>query len=61
MKRPHENEEEPYAYVTSSVGTPSQERMKKGIYKVKVKVKGAGNSKYKESAVKTVTFKVRVK
>ena len=35
--------------------------LKKGTYKVKVKVKAAGNGNYKASAVKTVTFKVRVK
>ena len=35
--------------------------LKKGTYNVKVKVKAAGNANYKESAVKTVTFKVRVK
>ncbi|MBQ2678002.1 MAG: leucine-rich repeat domain-containing protein [Firmicutes bacterium] len=35
--------------------------LKKGTYKVKVKVKGLGNSNYKASAVKTVTFKVKVK
>ena len=35
--------------------------LKKGTYKVKVKVKAAGNANYNASAVKTVTFKVRVK
>ena len=35
--------------------------LKKGIYKVKVKVKAFGNTNYKASAVKTVTFKVKVK
>ena len=35
--------------------------LKKGTYKVKVKVKAAGNTNYKASAVKTVTFKVKVK
>ena len=34
--------------------------LKKGTYKVKVKVKTAGNANYKASAWKTVTFKVRV-
>ena len=34
--------------------------LKKGTYSVKVKVKAAGNSKYK-SATKTVTFKITVK
>ena len=35
--------------------------LKKGTYKVKVKVQAAGNTNYKASAVKTVTFKVKVK
>ena len=35
--------------------------LKKGTYKVKVKVKANGNANYKASAVKTVTFKVKVK
>ena len=35
--------------------------IKKGTYKVKVKVKAAGNNKYKASAWKTVTFRVNVK
>ena len=35
--------------------------MKKGTYKVKVKVKAAGNANYKPSAVKTVTFTVKVR
>ena len=35
--------------------------LKKGTYKVKVKVKALGNANYKASAVKTVTFKVKVK
>ena len=34
--------------------------LKKGTYKVKVKVKALGNSNYKASTVKTVTFKVVV-
>lgn len=36
-------------------------RMKKGTYKVKVKIQALGNSNYKASAVKSVTFKVKVK
>lgn len=36
-------------------------RMKKGTYKVKVKVRALGNSNYKASAVKSVTFKVKAK
>ena len=35
--------------------------LKKGTYKVKVKVKAAGNANYKASAYKTVTFKIQVK
>ena len=35
--------------------------LKKGTYKVKVKVRAAGNSTYKPSAVKTVTFTIKVK
>ncbi len=35
--------------------------LKRGIYKVKVKVKALGNSNYKASTLKTVTFKVKVK
>ena len=35
--------------------------LKKGTYKVKVKVKAKGNAKYKPSAWKKVTFKVKVK
>ena len=39
----------------------TKKTLKKGTYNVKAKVKAAGNANYKESAVKTVTFKVRVK
>ena len=35
--------------------------LKKGTYKVKVKVKAKGNTNYKASAVKTVTFTIRIK
>ena len=35
--------------------------LKKGTYKVKVKIKATGNANYKASAWKTVTFKVKVK
>ena len=38
-----------------------KKRLKKGTYKVKVKVKAAGNANYKASAWKPVTFKVKVK
>jgi hypothetical protein len=35
--------------------------LKKGTYKVRVKVRAAGNSNYKASAWKTVTFRIKVK
>ena len=35
--------------------------LKKGTYKVKVKVKAAGNTNYKPSAWKVVTFKIKIK
>ena len=35
--------------------------LKKGTYKVKVTVKAAGNANYNASAVKSVTFKIKVK
>ena len=35
--------------------------LKRGTYKVKVKVKAAGNAKYKVSGWKSVIFKIRVK
>ena len=35
--------------------------LKKGTYKVKVIVKAKGNTNYKASAVKTVTFTIRIK
>jgi len=35
--------------------------LKKGTYKVKVNVRAAGNANYNASAVKSVTFKVKVK
>ncbi len=35
--------------------------LKKGVYKVKVKVRAAGNKAYKPSTVKTVIFKIKVK
>ena len=37
-----------------------KKKLKKGTYKLKVKVKAAGNSKYK-AATKTVTVKIKVK
>ena len=46
---------------TGKVTIKKNSKMKKGTYKVKVKVQATGNANYKESAVKTVTFKVRVK
>ena len=35
--------------------------LKKGTYKVKMKIKAKGNSNYKASAFKTITFKIKVK
>ena len=35
--------------------------LKKGTYKVKVKVKAAGTANYKASPAKTVTFTIKVK
>ena len=46
---------------TGKVTIKKNSKMKKGTYKVKVKVKAAGNANYKASAVKTVTFKIKVK
>jgi endo-1,4-beta-xylanase len=46
---------------TGKVTIKKNKRMKKGTYKVKVKIQALGNSNYKASAVKTVTFKVKVK
>ena len=45
---------------TGMVTIQKNKKMKKGTYTVKVKVKAAGNANYKASAVKTVTFKVKV-
>jgi hypothetical protein len=38
-----------------------KKKLKRGTYKVKVKVKAAGNANYKASAWKAVTFNVQVK
>ncbi len=46
---------------TGKLTIKKNSKMKKGTYKVKVKVRALGNSNYKASAVKTVTFKVRIK
>jgi len=35
--------------------------LKKGTYKVKVRIKAEGNANYRASAWKAVTFKVRVR
>ena len=35
--------------------------LKKGTYKVTVKVQAAGNGNYNKSAVKKITFKIKVK
>jgi len=46
---------------TGKLTIKKNKKMKKGTYKVKVKVKALGNSNYKASAVKTVTFTIKVK
>ena len=38
-----------------------KKRLKKGTYKVKVKIKAKGNANYKASSFKTLTFKIKVK
>ena len=38
-----------------------KKKLRKGTYKIKVKVTAAGNSNYKSSSTKTVTFKIKVK
>ena len=38
-----------------------KKKLKKGTYKIKVKVMSTGNASYKESGWKTVTFKIKVK
>ena len=35
--------------------------LKKGTYKVKMKIRAKGNKNYKASSYKTVTFKIKVK
>ena len=35
--------------------------LKKGTYKVKMKIMAKGNANYKASAFKTITFKIKVK
>ena len=50
-----------YFKINKKTGTVTVKKgLKKGTYKIKVKVKALGNSKYKASAYKKVTFKVRV-
>ena len=46
---------------TGKVTIKKNKKMKKGTYNVTVKVKASGNSTYKASSVKTVTFKIKVK
>lgn len=41
--------------------TTVEKGLKKGTYKVKVKIKAAGNKNFKPSAAKTVTFVIKVK
>ena len=51
-----------YIKVNSKTGKVTVKKgLKKGIYKVKIKVKAAGNAKYKASSWKTLTFKIKVK
>ena len=38
-----------------------KKKLKKGTYKIKVKVMSTGNAIYKSSVWKTVTFKIKVK
>ena len=38
-----------------------KKKLKKGKYKIKVKVMSTGNATYKSSVWKTVTFKIKVK
>ena len=46
---------------TLKLAIKKNRKMKKGTYKVKVNVNAAGNTNYKASKVKTVTFKIIVK
>ena len=46
---------------TGKVTIKKNKKMKKGTYKVRVKIQALGNSNYNASAVKAVTFKVRIK
>ena len=46
---------------TGNMTIKKNKKMKKGTYKVKVKIQALGNSNYKASAVKSITFKVKVK
>ena len=46
---------------TGKVTIKKNSKMKKGTYKAKVKVKALGNTNYKASGTKTVTFKAKVK
>jgi hypothetical protein len=51
-----------YINIASKSGKVTMKKgLKKGIYKVRVKVKAGGNANYQPSAWKTVTFTVRVK
>ena len=51
-----------YFKISKRYGTVTVKKgLKKGTYKIKVKIKAGGNTNYKQSAVKTVTFKIRVK
>ncbi len=51
-----------YINIASKSGKVTVKKgMKRGAYKVRVKVKAGGNANYQPSAWKTVTFKIRVK
>ena len=51
-----------YFKISKSTGKVTVKRgLQKGSYKVKVKVKALGNTNYKASALKSVTFTIKVK
>ena len=51
-----------YFKINSKTGKVTIKKgLKKGTYRVSVKVSAAGNSNYNPSGVKTVSFKIKVK
>ena len=46
---------------TGQIKIKKSKKLKKGTYKVKVKVRAAGNAKYEASTLKTVKIKIKVK